>query len=232
MPPNTQDPGVSESQSSTASVETTTESVQQSASVTAPTKPEKGTDWESRFKGLQDASQKKADSLNTTISDLKSQIADLSTELEKMRGDSGTLASEKESLEKAQSELQEQLQSITVERDNNNKQLEQLKVVMGEFPQLSQLSQYIPQADDLDGFRENAKTLNELIENIVQERLTASIKGASPPIQQEQQKVISAGEEDALWERVYKTAGVVGKEDEYRKAYGELQALLAAKQTN
>lgn len=232
MPPDTQDPAVSESQSSTVTVETPPETPQQSASVTTPTKTTSGTDWESRFKGLQAASQEKTDGLNKTISDLKSQIADLSTEIDRMRGDSGTLASEKESLEKAQADLQTQLQSITAERDNNNKQLEQLKVIMGEFPQLSQLSSYIPQADNLDGFRENAKTLNALIEGIVQERLTASIKGASPPVQQDQQKVIAVGEEDALWERVYKTAGVVGKEDEYRKAYGELQALLAAKQTN
>lgn len=180
-----------------------------------------------RYKGLQKVVAKK----DQQILELQDSVQALSDELEELKVNSASTQTAKSTAEQKVQELQSQLDNLTAERDEVNKQLTQQGIIMKDFPQLAQLAKFIPPAEDEEGFKTNAKEFAEALKGFVDKGVVETLEGASPPSPSTEEEAPTSSEEDRLWSIVYSTSGVPGKEAEYEEANEKLQKILAAKQS-
>lgn len=188
--------------------------------------PPKGYVTEESYQGLQRVVAKK----DKELEDLRSKMNTLAESLEELKTNSSQLAGTKGDLEKALQEAKTQLESIETDRNTLDKQLRQQGIVMREFPNLAGVAQYIPQAEDDDTYRANAKAFSEAMGSFVKSGVHQVISGGTPP-QPPSKDTASETEEDQLWRDIYSLAGVPGKEKEFNDANERLQQVLAAKTT-
>lgn len=189
------------------------------------TEPPAGYVTEESYQGIQRVVAKR----DKEITDLKARLEELATQVEEHKTSTGTLSKAKSDLEGAVSAAQTQLQTLQAERDRLNKQLEQQGIIMSDFPDLAALSSFIPPADTVDGFKENAKKFQEALKKHIDAGVQKTLAGATPPGPGTTKGTTGEGEEDKLWKAVYSTAGIPGKEAEYAEANRKLQEFLHSK---
>ena len=186
-------------------------------------------DWEARYKGLQRVQEQKRQQLDQ-------QIADLTQKNEQAIQDFNEKKSAVEAFEKQQAtylqekgQLEEQLKTAQAELDKTNKKVLFQKIILAEFPDLSDMIDYIPVGETEEDIRKNAEAFKSKVAGHVDKQVKSVIDGSSSPPSSKDDKPPTTNEEDALWKKVYETAGQQGKEEEYQKAYKELQDFLARK---
>lgn len=194
------------------------------------TPPHDSVDWEARYKSLQSVQEKKR-------LQLEQQITNLTEEREKAALEVGEKKQVLETFEKQQaqylkekSDLEAQLKQTNDELAKTNQKVLFQKVILAEFPDLAIMAEHVPFADSEEQIRANAKEFQEKLKKYVDQGVKETLKGASPNPSGTGGGMPNTGsEEDVLWKRIYNSAGIVGKEEEYAKANKELQDLLARK---
>ena len=183
-------------------------------------------DWEARYTGLQKVVSKRETALATQRKKLDKLVADK----EEADAQSSTSSKTASDLEGDLKEAKEKLAEIQGERDTLDKQLLQQGIVMKDFPTISGLADYIPPAEDEEQFRTNAKNFKAALDAYVEKGVDQALKGASPPGPTDTDEVPAESEVDQLYTTMYATAGVEGKEKEYKEARDKLDRLDAAKE--
>lgn len=180
-----------------------------------------------RYRGLQRIVAKRDDE----IAKLKEAVEKMSEALEEQKLQANSSASEKEKLAKQLEENTKALVAAQAEQAKAAKKLTQQSIVLKEFPDLAPLVDYIPVTEDDVAFRTAAQGFKAALENYIAAGVKQKLSGASPKADAQSQAMIPDGEEERLWSIIERTAGVAGKETEYREANDKLQALLMQKQS-
>lgn len=219
-----QDPEPKEEPKTDPVMTTTDPPPQTTAGSTPPTdEPPKGYVTEESYKGLQRVVTQK----DTDLDKAKKSIEDISAELEELKTDSTGLTSDKSNLETKLEEAKTSVDNLQSERDNLSNQVERQTVIMTEYPHLATVAEYIPPADDVEGFKENAKAFSEALGGFVDAGVKTKITGATPPTPAgKEDTTAQQAEIDALWDTVGKTAGIPGKEEVFLKAQARLEELM------
>lgn len=202
----------------------TTETTQETSDSKTSDDGKKGYVTEESYRGLQKVVAKR----DTTITELTGKIETLAAELEELKANSATTTSQVDTLNQTLEDANTALQEAQAERDKLSKQLERQKIVMEEFPELANFTDYIQPSDDPDEYRQSAKTFKESLEAYAEEKVKGVLKGSQTTVTDTREEA-STAEEDSLWEIIYRTAGVRGKEAEYEEANKKLTALLESK---
>jgi hypothetical protein len=178
-----------------------------------------------RYKGIQKVVAKK----DVEIGKLQTSVTELSEQLEELKATTGNTEQAKSDAEKKMADIQDQLTGLQSERENLNQKLTQQGIVMKEFPSLAPLAEYIPVANDEDGFRDNAKQFSEALNAFVDQGVDAKLAGASLPSPKGEDEIPTENEVDKAYDKVVNLAGVLGKEAEYEDAFQKHADLLAAR---
>jgi hypothetical protein len=176
-------------------------------------------DWEARYKGLQRATEKKRNELEQQLAKANEDLESTVTELETIKGDTGSLESKQVEALKAKEELENQLQTLSADKEALEKQLNQQSIVMSEFPQLAPLAKFIPAAADEETFRQSASEFQSALGQYIDKGVDDSLKGASPTFEQgSDEKLADDSELDKAWNTIYKYGGIPGHEEEVEAA--------------
>jgi len=187
----------------------------QQAGDSPPTPSPKGEDWEARYQGLQKVLAKK----DATIVDLQAKLDKLMADFEELRSTSATFEKDKTALETQTKTVQDQLTTLTSERDTLKRQLAQQQLLIQKFPQLAHLAKYIPPADDDATFEVNAKAFADDLALAITAGVKDTLTGSSPPASHGTGEPVTEDEEEALYRKVTSLAGRPGKEEEYEATY-------------
>jgi len=176
-------------------------------------------DWEARYKGLQRATEKKRNELEQQLAKANKDLESTVTELETIKGDTGSLESKQVEALKAKEELENQLQTLSADKEALEKQLNQQSIVMSEFPQLAPLAKFIPAAADEEAFRQSASEFQSALSQYIDKGVDDSLKGASPTFDTgSDEKLADDSELDKAWQTIYKYGGIAGHEEEVEAA--------------
>lgn len=176
---------------------------------------------EDAYKGYQRAAEKQKAKLEADIAALKTKSDEAHTQLEEAK----MALSDKEKLEQEKAKLASDMAAMQAERDSLARKLNQQKIILAEFPVLAPLANYVPAAETDDDYRASARQFAQALEAYNKQTTINQLQGASPNIQGGNGSADS-GALDALWDAVYATAGIPGKEKEYQEANAKLQAAL------
>jgi len=192
---------------------------------TETTPPQPTVSWEERYKGLQAASEKQRVKLEKEAREAKDKLDQTLADLEAARASGTTASQTTDKLSKDLEALQTQVSALTAEKTALAAKITRQNIVITEFPELAQLSEYIPDAPTDEQFRANAQKFAQTLEGHVKSKVDGLVNTSTsaPP---SHKAPPSATEIDRAWDEVYSTAGVPGKEAEYQKAYAKLQGLL------
>jgi len=168
-------------------------------------------DYEARYKGLQKVMAKK----DQQLVDLQARLDTLATQMEELRPQVDQSSRQARELEESKGSLEKELEKAKAEAQMAKQRLAQSTIIMKEFPQLNELTEYIPQSDDEDVFRESAKALDAKVKMIVDAQIKRLMAGATAPQPSGKQSIESSAEADRLWDELMRVAGVPGKEREY-----------------
>lgn len=193
-----------------------------------PPTPDPTTDWEARYLGLQSANEKARVKLEKQIADQTATVTRLMEELEAHKTDATSLSTAKTEMETQLTQLNTSLQTLQVDRDALDKKLKQQSLLLGEFPDLAPLLEFIPTADDEAALKANAEKLRGALKSYVDLGVKNVITGATPPVTPTDKEPTET-EADKAWATVYATAGVPGKEKEYEEAYAKVMAATQPK---
>lgn len=183
----------------------------------------KGYVSEESYKGLQRVLTKK----DTDLEKLQTQVDDLSTQIEEVKGTSTGLATSKSDLETQLEEAKSSTETLQTERDDLSKKVERQSVIMTDFPQLATLADYIPPADDAEGFKKNAEDFSNALGVFVKDGVTEKITGATPPVPVgKEDTTAQQAEIDQLWETMMKTGGNPEKLDDFETAQKRYEELM------
>jgi chromosome segregation ATPase len=183
------------------------------------------TDWEGSYKGLQKVVAKK----DEEIKGLSTKLDTLAEQLEALKNSSSLTAEEKSKLEKDLSDAKSELDNVKSERDELGKKLSRSELLMEEFSALTPLAEYIPDAEDEEGLRENAKKFADALAKYTNQEITEVLQGASETQPEGADDIdTSPSRVDELRAIINRTAGIEGKEEEFNNAYAELIELQSA----
>lgn len=214
---------------------TPVEPVVEAPATTEPTQPSaKETDdgtkdgyvSDSQYKGLQQVVGKK----DAQLKEQQDKLDQFTEDLEALKAQAGSDTTEIDKLEKAKTDLEEQVTSNESSNKALQQKLDQQKVILDEFNDIAPLASYIPQAENIDDFRKNAEAFRAAIDAFVDTGVKKKLTGASPPAPHGTEEV-PTDEEDRLWKEVTSFAGIAGKEKEYDNAYQQWLAVQDAKQS-
>lgn len=192
-------------------------------------KPASGPDNESKkgyvseeaYKGLQRTAQKQKEKMDKELLDMKTKLEEQEEALENAK----LAALDKAKLESEKQELSNNMQKMQAEKDKLARQLNQQSIVLAKFPDLAPLAAYIPPGETDEQFETNATNFRTALKTFVTMTVKGELSGSSPAIEGGNGSEASAAE-DALWDEVYKYAGIPGKEKEYEEANAKLQKAL------
>lgn len=204
---------------------------QQGDATTPPgtTPPHDSVDWEARYKSLQSVQEKKRQQLEQQITNLTEEREKAALEVGEKKQALETFEKQQAQYLKEKSDLEAQLKQTNEELAKTNQKVLFQKVILAEFPDLAIMVDHIPFADTEEGIRANAQAFQEKLKKYVSEGVKETLKGASSNPSGTGNTMPTGNEEDILWKRIYNSAGIIGKEEEYAKANKELQDLLARK---
>jgi len=208
------------SASSTGSVTAQTPAGSDAGSGTPP-----GYVTEESYKGLQRATERLKQKMETELAQARQKLTEAATELEEAK----LAAAEQENLKKTQADLNTNIQSLQAERDRLTRQLNQQRIVLADFPDLAPLASYIPPADTDEAFKVNANTFKVALQQYVSLSVKGKLVGATPPVSPGT-ATQTTEEIDRLWEKVYALAGNESKQTEYEDAYAKLLEALKSQQ--
>jgi chromosome segregation ATPase len=182
-------------------------------------------DWEKRYKGLQRATEKKRNELEAQLETAQKEIESTTTELEEVKGDTGSLEKKKTEAEESKEKLENEIQTLQSEHDSLQKQIDQQNIVMTDFPHLAPVAKFIPAADDEEGFRKGAEELSTAINTYVDKGVETSLKGSSATFEEGDSDDMDSGasELEEAWQVVYQYAGNPEKQEEYDAAYAIIE---------
>lgn len=199
----------------------TGDSSQQSADDDGPTGDPEGDDddrdWKASYLGLQKVVNRK----DKEVGVLKTKFDKLSEQFEDQKAKSGAADTAQGDLEKQLGEAKTQLTDLESERDQLNNQLSQSSLIMEKYPEIASLAQYIPAADDSDGFEANAKKFAEDIGAFVETGVDEKLKGASPPAPPGEEGTDTQNEKDKLWDELMVLSKDPAKSAEYEVKFAE-----------
>jgi len=199
-------------------------------SVAAATSSQVSVDWEARYKSLQSVQEKKRLSLEQQISDLSTKHEQALLEAQEKKQAAETLEKQQAQFLKEKADLEEKLKVSLSEQDQLNKKVSFQKIILEDFSDLADMSEYIiPVSTSEEEVRSKATALREKMGKRVKMSVTEVLKGSSTAVGGTGNTTPTQSEEDAIWKRIDDTAGRVGKEEEFAKANKDLQDFLARK---
>lgn len=131
------------------------------------------TDFEKAYKGIQkkyDLLFNRNKKLEDTLEELRNKYGEMEIELDKYQKNETSV---KSISEKALQQAQADKQLL----DNKDKEIQRLKIVMKEFPQLADMIDELPKKDDPEEFRASLTGLNTTIEKQVESRIKERLSG-------------------------------------------------------
>jgi uncharacterized protein YjbI with pentapeptide repeats len=190
-----------------------------SKSKDAGTKPI--TDFEAAYKGIQkkyDLMFKRNAKLEETLEDLKDKLGETEILLDKYQKNEN---SSKSITEKALQQAQTDKQLL----DSKDKEIQRMKIVMKEFPQLADMIDELPKKDDPDEFRSSLTGLNTTIEKQVESRIKERLSGTGlndANLSGRDQGNITLSSDD-LYSKLltFPSTRSAKEEAEYQKVYGQ-----------
>ncbi len=182
-------------------------------------------DWEASYKGLQRASEKKRNELESQLAKAKTNLESTTTELEEAKSDSGSLETKQKEAAEAKEKLENEVQTLQDEHGALEKKIKQQTIVMSEFPHLAPVAKFIPIANDEEGYRKGAEELSTAINTMIDDGVKTSLDGSSATFKtgEEEEITDSDNELDEAWDTVYATAGNPEKLEEYNKAFAKIR---------
>jgi len=192
---------------------------------TETTPPQPTVSWEERYKGLQAASEKKSKTLEKELQDAKTKLEKALEDLETARSSGTQASSTADQLTKDLQALKTQVDALSAEKSQLATKISRQNIVISEFPNLLPLIDYIPGSDTDEGFREAAKKFSETFEDMFKQRTDQLVNTSTKPPPSVKNPP-SQAEVDRIWDVIYATAGISGKEKEYNEARLKLQGIL------
>jgi hypothetical protein len=187
-------------------------------------------DWETRYKSLQRVQEQKRQKLDQQIADLTTKHEQALLETQEKKQAAEILEKQQAQFLKEKGELEGKLQVAQAEQESLNKKVLFQKIILEDFSDLADMSDYIiPVATTEEEVRSKATALREKMGKRVQASVKEVMTGASSTVQGTGNTIPTSSEEEALWRKIYDTAGRVGKEEEFAKANKDLQDFLARK---
>jgi hypothetical protein len=184
-----------------------------------------GEDWEARYKGLQKVTAKK----EATIAELTGKLDQANATLESLRLSQTSTDAQRVTAEQAKAGLESQLTALQADHAKLQKTLLHQGIVLQEFPQLSTLFTYIPEASSVEDLRVKAKKFADDLASTVQSSVKQVMSGGSPPQPTGTGQLASEAEGDKLWDEVCSLAGRPGKEKEYAVARERWETFMKSK---
>jgi len=183
-------------------------------------------DWEKKF-------QEQAAKNQAELDRLTKRAEEAETAKKTREEEAARLAEASAEKERKAKELEEQskssatrLSELETEKAKLQKTVGFQKIIMAEFPDLVELADIIPAAEDDDGFRKNAKGLQERIIAMIEKRTKTALAGASPSSPQGAPADQSA-ELDGLYVKAYALAGDQTKKAEFDAVNKQIRELEA-----
>ncbi len=179
------------------------------------------TDFEAAYKGIQkkyDLLFKRNAKLEETLEELKDKLGETEIMLDKYQKNE---SSSKTITEKALQQAQTDKQLL----DKKDKEIQRLKVVMKDFPQLASMIDKLPEIDDMEAFKSSLTELNTNIETQVEARIKQRLSGTG--LNDADLSGRSSGDmqlsSDDLYNRLLTFPPVRNpkEEAEYQKVYGQ-----------
>lgn len=184
--------------------------------------PPPARDWEASYKGLQSSSDKKIQDLTIINETLQQKYVALNTEHEALKKQFADISTNKTVLETSETALREQLKTAITEKDRYATTLRQQTLILRDYPQLAQFTAFIPSADTDEAYIANAKAFAETLKSYVDVGVKSVVSGGTPPAPPvTTPPPNSASQEDIIWDKVSRLAGVPGKEAEFETAMEE-----------
>lgn len=163
------------------------------AETATPGQTEAGTDWEARFKGQQraynelkaqfDTLKAERDSLAKQLSEAQEKLKAIEEKAAKAKGEASELSASKSALEEKIAKLEEQLGQLKAEREKTDAQLERMRLVINEYPDLAPYEAKGLLRSDLadDKLKEYLDEFRSLVVAQAQQAATSFASGATPP---------------------------------------------------
>jgi hypothetical protein len=199
------------------------------AGPTTTTTTQQSVDWEKRYIGLQQASEKKRTQLETQMTEAQKKLDTAMAELEELKTSTADISKVKDETEQAKVKLETDLQALRVERDNLTKQIAMKDLVIKEFPDLVPLIGFLPAAETEEQLRQYAGSFSTALKLYIEKGVKSALEGSSPPATGGTTTLPTSDEGDRLYDAAVKLAGVPGKEREAQEAKKAWESYMASK---
>lgn len=179
------------------------------------------TDFEKAYKGIQkkyDLLFNRNKKLEDTLEELRIKLGETEIELDKYQKNEFNV---KSITDKALQQAQTDKQLL----DSKDKEIQRMKIVMKEFPQLADMIDELPKKDDPEEFRASLTGLNTTIEKQVESRIKERLSGTGlndADLSRSSQGNTQLSSDDLYAKLMTFPATRNAKEEaEYQKAYGQ-----------
>lgn len=186
---------------------------------------------EAEYKGLQTVIAKRdmtIASLTNEKQEWNSEKQELINKLAEAEANHGSAITEKSSLDAKLTEAEKEAADYKKQVADLQKKNEFQEIVMKDFPDLANVAHLIRHGETEEEFRTNAKELREDLSKYIDKGVKNILSGASIPTDGGDGSTLGVDDVDKWYDESIKLAGLVGKEQEYEKAYTNyLEALEA-----
>jgi len=174
-------------------------------------------DWEARFKGMQSAYSK----LEQKNTDAQGTLSEAQAELEKLTVEGKTSESKLKELEESIVDLTTEKETLTSEADISKLQADRAKLIMAEYPELSEFfgNDLIRTVEDIEEQTKIFDTFKKIIDVRVQSTLTDIVSGSGPSTTGDQDTPTL--DKDNIYDRMTALAG--SRDPKEMEEYAELE---------